>query len=553
MVEHRPSRPFSKSGPATLAALAVLAGLTALRPPPPLDLPDISRPPGFEKMNTVNQEQFTKLQARLRTLLKRRAPAAQLARAYGELGMWHMTYSFPDTARRCLETAERLQPSETAWPFYLGRSLARQGETREAEEAYERVLALQPEDVTDLVLLAETEMRVGKLPEARFHLERALARAPNTVRAWVRLGQIAREEGRLERAALLLERALARLPRHPEVRYSLGLVYRDQGRLEKAEQLLALGHVNPGVAPELPLPDPRTDALVARQTDALTFNAEGIRASRAGRLAEAAESFRRAVAVGPDEPTYRTNLARTLDRLGRREEAVEELQEALRRSPDSAAIHFAFAIVLQRENPRQAEEHLRTALRLDPRHAEAHALLGRILRAEGRLAEAASHLGQAVALDPTRPAWRTLLIVTLEAAGRPSEALSVAEQSVQALPDRPQLLMLEVRLLAGIPGLPWQERLRALAAARQLFAGQRTLAAAETVAFAYAGLGRFDEAMAWQKAALEAARSVGREHELPWLAERLGRYRARQRPRALWAPGEPESRTAGLWVEAPTR
>lgn len=92
-----------------------------------------------------------------------------------------------------------------------------------------------------------------------------------------------------------------------------------------------------------------------------------------GRIQEAADELRAAVAANPEYVKARYELASTLHTLGRREEA---------------------------------EEHYRAAIRLRPGWTYAHNDLGILLAEQGRLEEAVVHFREAVSLRPDLPAQR---------------------------------------------------------------------------------------------------------------------------------------------------
>lgn len=98
--------------------------------------------------------------------------------------------------------------------------------------------------------------------------------------------------------------------------------------------------------------------------------------------------------------------AATAREAGRLDEAQASLDRARVMSPESAVVLRELARV---EGARgafdAAETHARAAVTLDPGDAEAHAVLGDILDAHGRLREAAAAFGRAISIDP-RAEWR---------------------------------------------------------------------------------------------------------------------------------------------------
>jgi len=100
------------------------------------------------------------------------------------------------------------------------------------------------------------------------------------------------------------------------------------------------------------------------------------------------------------------SAAATARHAGRFDEAQAALDRARVMSPDSGIVLRELARV---ESARgafdAAEEHARKAVTLDPGDAEAHAVLGEVLEAHGRLRDAATAFSRAASLDP-RPEWR---------------------------------------------------------------------------------------------------------------------------------------------------
>jgi tetratricopeptide (TPR) repeat protein len=107
-------------------------------------------------------------------------------------------------------------------------------------------------------------------------------------------------------------------------------------------------------------------------------------------LRAATRHYRRALELEPDNLPILGNAAVLAVALGRLDEAVELLAEVTARDPVSPVSHanLANAYLLARRYP-EAEHSIREALALSPQYVGGHYRLGRILLAQGRLAEAA--------------------------------------------------------------------------------------------------------------------------------------------------------------------
>jgi hypothetical protein len=95
------------------------------------------------------------------------------------------------------------------------------------------------------------------------------------------------------------------------------------------------------------------------------------------------------------------------------------------------------------------------------------------------------------------------------------------------------------RLLAAAPDDRVRDGNAALSIVAQLLKMQKTPALGETMAMTLAELGRFQEAVTWQREALAAAKQSGRSDVSAGLAENLKLYERRQPCRTPWRDDDP--------------
>ncbi len=123
---------------------------------------------------------------------------------------------------------------------------------------------------------------------------------------------------------------------------------------------------------------------------------------------------------------------------------------------DDERIHRQRAwLALTRGDALAAEEHLRTAISLEPRFARPHYQLGRLLAARGEAKEASEHLALAVELNPEgRGLDHSFQQAATEllAAGLISEALALLTEGARALPEDADVALHLGRLLLTQPG-----------------------------------------------------------------------------------------------------
>lgn len=151
---------------------------------------------------------------------------------------------------------------------------------------------------------------------------------------------------------------------------------------------------------------PKLEASAARllkafPQDVALHNLHGSACSEQGRLADAAQSFRKAASLAPQSPELQFNLAVTCGRLGRLDDAVAAYRRAIALKPEFAVAHYNLGTALKdSQRLDEAEASLRRAVTLQPAYVAAHANLGAVLQAQGRLDEAVACYRAALAIAP---------------------------------------------------------------------------------------------------------------------------------------------------------
>jgi tetratricopeptide (TPR) repeat protein len=215
-------------------------------------------------------------------------------------------------------------------------------------------------------------------------------------RAWQWL-----QSGDPRRAILEFSRVLDRAPDFYPAQAGLGFAYlADRQYTAAAERFGRAVEENDGYVP----------AWVGRAEAELAL----------GREAEAIATMKRILTLEPGLTDIRSRLDlmrfRQLQSLiedgrqarlsGRLDDARRLLGDALTRSPASTVIMLELTLTEMAARAYDAaEQHVRRAIDAQPNDAEAHAMLGAVLEAQGRSADAAAAYDVAVSLDP-RPDWR---------------------------------------------------------------------------------------------------------------------------------------------------
>ncbi|HEX8874891.1 MAG TPA: tetratricopeptide repeat protein, partial [Nitrosospira sp.] len=150
----------------------------------------------------------------------------------------------------------------------------------------------------------------------------------------------------------------------------------------------------------------------------------------AGQYTEAESTFRALVEAGDPLPTSYVGLAQVLLREGRAQDAANELAAAKQRVGQTFLVEYFLGLSLDRAGKRtEAIAELREAIRLNPRSSEAYLALGKSELALRREKEAIADLEEALRLNPGHVQARRLLSQAYRKTGDLNNAAKYAETS----------------------------------------------------------------------------------------------------------------------------
>jgi protein O-mannosyl-transferase len=241
--------------------------------------------------------------------------------------------------------------------------------------------------------------------------------------------------------------------------------------------------------------------------------------------------FRHAVVATGDNEVAHLNLGVTLDKQGRYTEAIAEYREALRIDPKNAEAHSDLANLLDtagKTNAALAE--YQEAIRLDPKAVIAHDNFGTFFFELGRLDDAMQQYAEAARLDPKDAHPHYLMGKLLLREGRDSEAIPQFRQAAQFAPNNFQMLAYMARVLASAENPKTRDGNAAynLASKANALTDGVQPAMLDTLAMAYAELGRFDDAQQSVQDAITLAARYNFKDDVAAMNERLQLYKNRQ-------------------------
>ncbi len=216
-----------------------------------------------------------------------------------------------DSYRRGL--SER--PSSIEGMSGLAQTYAKMGESQEAQEILQRVLAANPTSDKDLQLAGE--LLLGTDPEKAAEFLRRSEAAKASARTELLLARAYQRAGKDDQAKAWLERARQSAPTNPEVLRAVAAFYRDSGDYATALKILQ----------KVPGNDPNTLAELAYSYQL------------AGQKRNAADTYLKAARAAPNQVEIQLNAAQALVGAGDFDQAGKLLDHAATLNPDHYRLH----------------------------------------------------------------------------------------------------------------------------------------------------------------------------------------------------------------------
>jgi tetratricopeptide (TPR) repeat protein len=275
------------------------------------------------------------------------------------------------------------------------------------------------------------------------------------------------------------------------------------------------------------------DTLAKNPAAWMAHNNLGSLLARQGKLTEAIEQYQQALQLKPDFSEVYNNLGNTLARQGKLAEAIQcykhalELNPSYAESPWIAHNNLGNALTDQGKLP-EAIQCYKRALELYPGYAEAYYNWGNVLAHQGKLSEAIQHYERAIQLQPGYAQACYNMGVALRDEGKVAEAIQQFERAIQLKPDYVEALNNLAYLLATSQNVLLRNTTKAIALSEQAnhLTGGANPIVLETLATAYAGAGRYREAVETISRAIEQAAVQGNSALVSDFESQLRLYRA---------------------------
>src|SRR5262245_9919131 len=256
-----------------------------------------------------------------------------------------------------------------------------------------------------------------------------------------------------------------------------------------------------------------------------THNALGVAYVQLGRVPEALDQFRSALALAPNHAQASYNIGVIAMAQNRIPDAIASFERAIAARPDYAEAHNNLGVALEATGRAdEAERHFRAALAALPSHPAAHNNLGRLLLSRGNVGEAIPHFRSALLTRPDDPDALYNLGRGLIAEHHEREAVQLWRRAIAARPEGLAILVDTAWLLATNASVLNADAAVTFAEKANQISGGGNPAVLDVLAAAYASQGRMDLASRTAQRAFQRALAMKNDKLAGEIRQRLDVY-----------------------------
>lgn len=326
-----------------------------------------------------------------------------------------------------------------------------------AKDTLQKALSVAPNDVDAHVQLARLYVNENQLDQAAVELKSATQAAPQNIIAWEGLMKIYLQKRDWQQAQLTVDGVRAAFPDAVAPDFLTGVLRRAEGKRDDAIKAFnrALERQPEAIEPlaglvSLYLEGKQTrEALAAvdkaaqkAPKSAAILSLKGEVLSGDKRYPDAAQSYRKAIAIDASEATYHKGLAAALLATGDSAAAIAALEQGLKATQGESSLYMALAAL--QEQQKQYDKAIATYDTLLAQHPESQTAANNLAMLLVSYRGDAASLGKAKTLvDPLRKSDNPAFLDTVGwldvQQGNAKAAVPALEQALKTVPDSPLL------------------------------------------------------------------------------------------------------------------
>jgi tetratricopeptide (TPR) repeat protein len=381
-----------------------------------------------------------------------------LAQAHLQLGLLLLEKRDAAGGRKEIETAASLSPERS--PIRLGYAefLAQQGDEAGAEAQLAQMRTKAPDYIPAWILSGEIALSRGRIADAKNFSAKANAKDAASPEALLLSAQCLLAGGDAKGALAVLDRMALMYPKAPEVHYQLA-----RGRIAAGDQAGAAAALTDALALRQDFPKAQLllaevrlrrgefapvissmEAFARQHADSLDARLILAEAQiRSGSVDDALATYRETEKLFPKSARAAILDGAALAQAGRPNEARERFEAAEKIAPGSLAASEQITYLdIVAKDYKAAEARVDADARAHPKSAVPLILRGRILRLEGKPAEAEAALRAAIKVEPDSPiAYQMLASLEIEQ-NRRDDALRELREATAKNPGDAAALMI---------------------------------------------------------------------------------------------------------------
>jgi tetratricopeptide (TPR) repeat protein len=297
--------------------------------------------------------------------------------------------------------------------------LLTEGQADQALAAAKGAVALAPRLGRAHFAVGSIELARGQLTSARAAFQEALRVSPGFGPSALEIARIDLSQGQADTAVQFADEAVRKLPQSADARYVLVRALLARGDRERASLEMKPLQTHYGAVP-------RVQTLVGR----LALTQQDREAAR--------RAFEQALKAGPTDDDALAGLIELDLQAGRKAEALQRVEARLKLTPKNpAALTIAGRLFMTLGLQARAEDAWKAVAVVDSGNLEAYAALGRIYYQQKRLDQALAEAERLVRQEPKSAMAHTLVGFLLEALGRTAEAQKSYQAALEADPRSP--------------------------------------------------------------------------------------------------------------------